>query len=123
MITADERESRYGSDTVPGLFAQVSRPDAREGGFDGLRVDMPHEGADVLDLPAPGAMALYFTREFDGCLKLFGQRHGFQVAQRQVDQLLTQALEGPVFIFLLGSAFIFRIHFAGFPLPVLQRWG
>jgi hypothetical protein len=46
---------------------------------------------------------------------------------RQGDQSFAQALQGPGFIFFSGSAFIIRIHFAGFPLPVfsipmLQRW-
>ena len=70
-----------------------------EGGFDGLRVNLPHEGADVLNLPAPGAMVLCFTREFDGCQKLFRQIHGLKLAGRQGDQLFTQALQCPVFIF------------------------
>jgi len=79
-----------------------------------LRVDMPHEGADVLNLPAPGAMAPYFTYEFDCRQKLIRQLHGLKLAGRQGDQLFAQALQGPVFIFSPGSAFILRIHFAAF---------
>jgi hypothetical protein len=60
---------------------------------------MPHEGADVLNLPAPGAMAPYFTCEFDGRQKLIRQPHGLKLAERQDDQLFAQALQGLVFIF------------------------
>jgi hypothetical protein len=79
---------------------------------------MPHEGSDVFYLPAPGAMALYFTYEFDGRQKLIRQLHGLKLAKRQDDQLFAQALQGPIFIFFPGSAFIIRIHFAVSPLPV-----
>jgi len=48
---------------------------------------MPHEGADVLNLPAPGAMALYFACGFDGRKKLIRQLHGLKLAERQGDQL------------------------------------
>jgi hypothetical protein len=92
---------------------------------------MPHEGSDVLNLPAPGAMAFYFMCEFDGRQKLIRQFHGRKLAGRQGDQLFAQALQGPVFIFFPGSAFIFRIHFAGLlpdasnlePPRLLQRQG
>ena len=60
---------------------------------------MPHEGADILNLPAPGAMASYFTCEFDGRQKLIRQPHGLKLAERQGDQLFAQALQGTVFIF------------------------
>jgi hypothetical protein len=73
---------------------------------------MPHEGSDVFYLPAPGAMALYFTCEFDSRQKLIWQLHGLKLAKRQGGQLFAQALQGPVFIFFPGSAFIIRIHFA-----------
>jgi hypothetical protein len=82
---------------------------------------MPHEDSDVLNLPAPGAMAPYFTCEFDGRQKLIRQLHGLKLADRQGDQLFAQALQGTVFIFFPGSAFIIRIHFAGLPLPVTQH--
>jgi hypothetical protein len=88
-----------------GLFPFVSRLDAFECGFDGLRVDMPHEGSDVLNLPAPGARAPYFTCEFDGRHKLFRQLHGLKLAEWQGDQLFAQALLGPGFIFFPGSCF------------------
>jgi len=101
-----------------GLFPQVSQPDAFECSFDGLWVDMPHESSDVLNLPAPGAMTPYFTCQFDGRQKLIRQLHGLKLAERQGDQLFTQALQGPGFIFFVSSAFIFRIHFADLPLPV-----
>ena len=68
-----------------GLFPQVSQPDAFECSFDGLWVDMPHESSDVLNLPAPGAMAPYFTCEFDGRQKLIRQLHGLKLAERQGD--------------------------------------
>ena len=84
-----------------------------DGGFNGLRVDMTHEGADVLNLPAPGAMALNFMCEFDGRQKLIRQPHGLKLGERQGDQLFAQALQGAVFIFFLGPAFIIRAHFAG----------
>jgi hypothetical protein len=96
-----------------GLSPEVSGPEAFEGGFNGLRVDMPHKGSDELNLPAPGAMAPYFMCEFDGRQKLIRQFQGLKLAGRQGDQLFAQALQGPVFIFFPGSAFIFRIHFAG----------
>jgi hypothetical protein len=92
-----------------------------EGGFDGLRVDMTHEGADVLHLPAPGATALYFTCEFDGCKKLIRQLYGRKLAGRQGDQLFAEALQGPVFVFFLGSAFVFRIHLAGILFRFTQQ--
>jgi hypothetical protein len=98
-----------------GLFFQVCRPDAFEGDLDGLRIDMPHEGPDVLNLPAPGAMFAYFTGELDCRPKLTGQRYGFKLAGRQGDQLFAQALQGPVLLFFPGSAFIVRIHFADRP--------
>jgi hypothetical protein len=82
---------------------------------------MPHEDADVLNLPAPGAMVLYFTCECDGRQKFIRQIQGFKLAGRQGDQLFTQALQGPVFIFFLGSAFMFRIHFAGLPFRFTQH--
>jgi hypothetical protein len=66
-------------------------------------------------------MAPYFTCEFDGCQKLIRQLHGLKLAERQGDQLFAQALQGPVFIFFPGSAFIIRIHFAGLHLPVTQH--
>jgi hypothetical protein len=92
---------------------------------------MPHEGSDVLNLPAPGAMAFYFMCEFDGRQKLIRHFHGLKLAGRQGDQLFAQALQGPVFIFFPGSALIFRIHFAGLlldasnlePPRLLQRQG
>jgi hypothetical protein len=43
---------------------------------------MPHEGADVLYLPAPGAMALYFSCEFNGRQKLIRQIHALKPAER-----------------------------------------
>jgi hypothetical protein len=79
---------------------------------------MPHEYSDVLNLPAPGAMALYFACEFDGRPKLIRQLHDLKLAVRQGDQLFAQALKGPIPSFFLGSAFMIRIHFAGFPFPV-----
>ena len=66
---------------------------------------MPHEGADILNLPAPGAMASYFTCEFDGRQKLIRQPHGLKLAERQGDQLFAQALQGPVFIFFFWFCF------------------
>jgi hypothetical protein len=63
-------------------------------------------------------MALYFPCEFDGRQKLIRQIHGLKLAGRQGDQLFAQTLQGPVFIFSLGSAFIIRIHVAGFLLAV-----
>ena len=82
---------------------------------------MPHEGSDVLNLPATGAMAPYFTCEFDGRQKLIRQLHGLKLAERQGDQLFAQALQGPVFIFFPRSAFIIRIHFAGLTLDASDR--
>jgi hypothetical protein len=93
-----------------GLFSKGSRSDALQGGFDGLRVELPQESADVLDLPAPGPMTLYFTREFHGSDKLVRQPHGFKLAGLQGDQLFPQPLQGMVFLFFLSSAFILRIH-------------
>jgi hypothetical protein len=81
---------------------------------------MPHEGSDVLNLPAPGAMAPYFTCEFDGRQKLIRQLHGLKPAEWQGDQLFAQALQGSVFIFFPGSAFIIHIHFAGPPSGLLN---
>jgi hypothetical protein len=100
-----------------GLFFPVSRPDAFQRGFDGLRVDMPHESADVLNLPAPGAAAPYFMYTFDGGQKFIGQLHGRQLAEGQSDQLFPEALQGPVFILFAGSALAIGIHLAGLPLP------
>ena len=108
----------FGFPARAGLFPYVSRPEAFECGLDGLRVDMPHEGSDVLNLSAPGATAPYFVCEFDGRQKLIRQIHGLKLTERQGDQLFAQALQSPVFIFLLGSAFIIRIHFTGRSLPV-----
>jgi hypothetical protein len=71
---------------------------------------MPHENSDVLNLPAPGTTAPYFTCEFDGCQKLTRKLHGLKLNERQGDQLFAQALQGPVFILFPGSAFIIRIH-------------
>ena len=79
---------------------------------------MPHEGSNVLNLPAPGTMALYFTCEFDGRQKLIRQLHGLKLAERQGDQLFAEALQGSVFIFFPSSAFIIRIYFSGIPFPV-----
>ena len=66
---------------------------------------MPHEDADVLNLPAPGAVAFYFTYEFDGRQKLIRQIHGLKPAQRQGYQLFAQALKGPGLIFFFESCF------------------
>ena len=66
-------------------------------------------------------MAPYFTCEFDGRQKLIRQLHGLKLAERQGDQLFAQALQGTGFIFFPGSAFILRVHFAGFPLPSAQH--
>jgi len=60
---------------------------------------MPHEGTDVLNLPAPGALAPYFKCEFDDRLKFIRQPHGLKLAEGQGDQLFAQDLQGPVFIF------------------------
>ncbi len=49
------------------LFWFIFRPDVIESGFDGLRVYMSHECADVPNLPSPGAMLPYFACEFNGC--------------------------------------------------------
>jgi hypothetical protein len=78
---------------------------------------MPHEGADVLNLPAPGTAAPYFMYAFDGGQKFIGQLHGRQSAEGQSDQLFAQALQGPVFILFPGSALTIGIHLAGLPLP------
>ena len=51
---------------------------------------MSHEGANVFDLPAPGAVALYFSCQNDGRQDLIWKLHGFKLAQRQADQLFSQ---------------------------------
>jgi len=89
--------------------------------LDGFRVDMPHEGADVLNLPAPGAMAPYFTCEFDGRQKLTRLPDSLKTDERQEYELFAQTLQGPDFIFYLGYAFIIRIHFAGSPFGITKH--
>ncbi len=46
------------------------------------------------------------------------QRLGEQLVALPFGHLETMELQGPVFIFFPGSAFIIRIHFAVFPLAV-----
>jgi len=53
---------------------------------------MPHEDADILNLPAPGGIAPYSVCEFDGRQKLIRQPHGLKPSERQGDQLFAQVL-------------------------------
>jgi predicted dehydrogenase len=84
---------------------------------------MPHESADILNLPAPGAAAFYLMDEINRCQKLFRQRQGIQLARRQAHQLFAQTLQSAVFLFFLGSAFIIRAHFTAIRLSGLPDPG
>jgi hypothetical protein len=108
-----------------GLLPQGCRPDSFQGDLDGLGVEMPHEGSDVLNLSAAGAMFAYFTCEFNCRPKLIRQRDGLKLAGRQADQLFAQALQSPVLLFFPGSAFIIRLHLPAVsfikPVDILLR--
>jgi len=103
------------------LLLKVSRLGTLENGFDELRVAMSQEGADVLNLPAPGSMTLYTACEFDGLHKLFRQPHCLKPARWQEHQLFPQSLPCLVFFFFLGSAFILCFHTCSAFPPVVCR--
>ncbi len=63
---------------------------------------MPHEGPDILNLPAPGAAAAYFMDQFDDGQKFIRQLYGLELTERQGNQLFAKILQGPVFFFLDG---------------------